>query len=101
MPQHLPAPLTSSERLHGLSALHLWEALPDRDALCRGFVFADFKQAFAFLTQVAMVAEKHDHHPEIINIYNRVQLILTTHDAGGLTLKDLVLAREVDRISPP
>lgn len=100
MPTSLSPILSEVERRHGLSGLYLWEERQDRDALCRSFLFPDFKQAFAFLTQVAMVAEKHDHHPEIINVYNKVQITLTTHDVGGLTLKDIVLAREIDRIIP-
>ena len=62
----------------------------------REFRFADFVQAFAFMTRVALVAEKHDHHPEWSNVYNRVSIVLTTHDAGGLTEKDLALARAAD-----
>jgi 4a-hydroxytetrahydrobiopterin dehydratase len=62
----------------------------------REFVFADFVQAFAFMTRVALVAEKHDHHPEWSNVYNRVSITLTTHDAGGLTAKDVALARAAD-----
>lgn len=62
----------------------------------RDFVFADFVQAFAFMTRIALVAEKHDHHPEWSNVYNRVSITLTTHDAGGLTAKDIALARVAD-----
>ena len=62
----------------------------------RDFVFADFVQAFAFMTRIALVAEKHDHHPEWSNVYNRVSITLTTHDAGGLTAKDIALARAAD-----
>lgn len=62
----------------------------------REFKFADFVQAFAFMTRVALVAEKHDHHPEWSNVYNRVSITLTTHDAGGLTMKDVALARAAD-----
>jgi 4a-hydroxytetrahydrobiopterin dehydratase len=62
----------------------------------REFVFADFVQAFAFMTRVALVAEKNDHHPEWSNVYNRVTITLTTHDAGGLTAKDVALARAAD-----
>jgi 4a-hydroxytetrahydrobiopterin dehydratase len=62
----------------------------------RDFVFADFVQAFAFMTRVALVAEKHDHHPEWSNVYNRVSITLTTHDAGGLTARDIALARAAD-----
>lgn len=69
--------------------------------LTREFVFADFVQAFAFMTQLALVAEKHNHHPEWSNVYNRVTITLTTHDAGGLTDKDLILARAADAFAAP
>jgi 4a-hydroxytetrahydrobiopterin dehydratase len=64
--------------------------------IAREFVFDDFVQAFSFMTRVALVAEKHDHHPEWSNVYNRVSIVLTTHDAGGLTAKDIALARAAD-----
>jgi len=59
-------------------------------------VFRDFRQAFAFMTEVALLAEKADHHPEWSNVYNRVKIVLTTHDAGGLTNKDIKLAEKID-----
>jgi 4a-hydroxytetrahydrobiopterin dehydratase len=65
-------------------------------AITRKFVFADFAQAFAYMTQIALAAEKHDHHPEWSNVYNRVEIKWTTHDAGGLTDRDLALARICD-----
>lgn len=70
-----------------------WRHDPARDAITREFIFADFTEAFAFMTQVALVAEKHDHHPEWSNVYNRVSVTLTTHDANGLTEKDIYLAQ--------
>ena len=73
-----------------------WRHEPQRDALHRKFVFADFTQAFAFMTQVALVAEKYDHHPEWSNVYNTVSVTLTTHDAGGLTEKDIQLAQTMN-----
>ena len=74
-----------------------WQVGAERGGtIRRDFVFADFVQAFAFMTRVALVAEKHDHHPEWSNVYNRVSITLTTHDAGGLTAKDLALARAAD-----
>ena len=69
-----------------------------RDAISREFVFADFTQAFAFMTQVALVAEKRDHHPEWSNVYNTVSVTLTTHDAGGLTEKDIHLAQTMNAV---
>ncbi len=68
----------------------------ERDAITREFVFADFSQAFSFMTQVALAAEKLDHHPEWSNVYNRVGVVLSTHDAGGLTEKDFALAAVAD-----
>jgi 4a-hydroxytetrahydrobiopterin dehydratase len=73
-----------------------WLREPKRDAITREFVFADFNRAFAFMTQVALAAEKADHHPEWSNVYNKVRVTLTTHDAGGVTQKDLDLARFAD-----
>jgi 4a-hydroxytetrahydrobiopterin dehydratase len=73
-----------------------WTRDDKRDAITREFKFADFNRAFAFMTQVALAAEKRDHHPEWSNVYNKVRITLTTHDAGGLTQKDLDLARFAD-----
>lgn len=67
-----------------------------RSALTCELVFKDFRQAFSFMTQVAMLAEKADHHPEWFNVYNRVNIVLTTHDAGGVTAKDIDLAKQID-----
>ena len=73
-----------------------WSRATERDAIQREFVFPDFNRAFAFMTQVALAAEKADHHPEWSNVYNKVRVTLTTHDAGGVTQKDLDLARFAD-----
>jgi 4a-hydroxytetrahydrobiopterin dehydratase len=73
-----------------------WTREQTRDAITREFLFADFNRAFAFMTQVALAAEKADHHPEWSNVYNKVRVTLTTHDAGGVTQKDLDLARVAD-----
>jgi 4a-hydroxytetrahydrobiopterin dehydratase len=73
-----------------------WSRDDKRDAITREFVFKDFNQAFAFMTQVALAAEKRDHHPEWSNVYNKVRITLSTHDAGGVTQKDLDLARFID-----
>ena len=79
--------------LQGLSG---WEQQSGRDAIGRQYVFRDFAQAFAFMTQVAIIAEKRDHHPEWSNVYNKVDFTLTTHDAGGVTQRDIDLARYAD-----
>jgi len=80
-----------------LKALPLWRAHPgDRPAITRKLVFADFNAAFGFMTRVALHADKVDHHPEWSNVYNRVEVVLTTHDAGGVTERDLDMARFID-----
>jgi 4a-hydroxytetrahydrobiopterin dehydratase len=73
-----------------------WTREEKRDAISREFVFPDFNRAFAFMTQVALAAEKADHHPEWSNVYNKVRVTLSTHSAGGVTEKDLDLARFID-----
>lgn len=75
-----------------------WTKTPDSKAIVRDFVFADFKQAWAFMNKVAELAEAQQHHPDWSNIYNRVRIALTTHDAGGLTEKDLILARAINAL---
>jgi 4a-hydroxytetrahydrobiopterin dehydratase len=83
-----------------LGALTPWTYSADRGGLIRReFVFADFVQAFGFMTQVALLAEKQNHHPEWTNVYNRVSVTLTTHDADGLSMNDIDLARAMDAIS--
>lgn len=79
-----------------LATLKQWKHDPLRDAITREFVFADFAQAFAFMTQIAVVAEKRNHHPEWFNVYNRVTITLTTHDVNGLSQRDIDLARYAD-----
>ena len=80
-----------------LARLPAWRKVEGgRDAIQRAYRFKDFNQAFAFMTRVALYAEKMDHHPEWSNVYNRVHVELTTHDAGGLSLRDVAMARAVD-----
>jgi 4a-hydroxytetrahydrobiopterin dehydratase len=80
-----------------LAALPRWRRADDpRPAIVRELRFADFNAAFGFMTRVALMADRLDHHPEWSNVYNRVTVVLTTHDAGGLTDKDLALARFID-----
>lgn len=81
----------------GLSALPDWTLEQDEKAILREYRFADFVQAFAFMTRVALVAERSNHHPEWSNVYNRVSMRLTTHDAGGLTRRDFDLAAQADQ----
>ena len=79
-----------------LKALPGWSAVEGREAVTRTFRFADFNAAFGFMTRAALMAEKLDHHPEWFNVYNRVEVTLATHDAGGVTELDLTLARFLD-----
>ena len=76
-----------------------WTTSADGKAIERRITFADFSQAFAFLTRVAMHAEKIDHHPEFTNVWNRVDFRLTSHDAGGVTARDIALARAIDELA--
>lgn len=93
--------LTEDERASWLSALPQWSEARDGAAIERAFVFADFSAAFAFMTRVALLAEQRDHHPEWSNVYNRVTIALTTHDAGGLSLRDVKLAKAIDGLLAP
>ncbi|MBB4152487.1 4a-hydroxytetrahydrobiopterin dehydratase [Sphingomonas jinjuensis] len=88
--------LSEAERADALDGLPEWDYDEGRDAITRTVVFDDFVQAFGFMTQVALVAEKANHHPEWTNVYNRVEILLTTHDAGGLSSKDIELADAID-----
>ncbi len=82
-----------------LAELPQWRYQPERGgSLTRDWVFVDFNEAFAFMTRVAMLAERYDHHPEWSNVYNRVSITLTTHDAGGLSSRDLDLAQRIDSL---
>ena len=91
--------LTDPEREAALAALPGWSLSADGLALERELRFADFNAAFGFMTRVAIEAEKADHHPEWFNVYNRVDITLTTHDAGGLSARDVALARFIDRLA--
>ena len=88
--------LTEEERETWLAALPQWTLAREGAAIERSFAFADFSQAFAFMTRVALLAEKRDHHPEWSNVYNRVEIALTTHDADGLSLRDVEMAGKID-----
>lgn len=79
-----------------LTRLEDWRAAEGRDAIMKEFRFKDFNTAFGFMTRVALYADKHDHHPEWVNVYNRVDVTLATHEAGGVTDKDVALAHFMD-----
>jgi 4a-hydroxytetrahydrobiopterin dehydratase len=90
--------LTEAEHAALRTSLPGWSAVEGRDAIRREFRFKDFSQAWGFMTRVALLAEKHDHHPDWSNVWNKVQIELSTHDAGGLTEKDVALARAIDAL---
>ena len=89
------ARLSEAERARLLPDLAGWTLAEGRDAIVRTWRFANFVDAFAFMARVALLAEKADHHPEWSNAYGRVDVLLTTHDAGGLTMRDIALARAI------
>lgn len=93
------AKLVGAERKAALASLPEWREADGRDAITRKFVFRDFNQAFGFMTRAALVAEKMDHHPEWFNVYRTVEVTLSTHDAGGLTDKDIALAKAMDGLA--
>ena len=90
------AKLEGAVRKQALAELKEWREVPMRDAIARKFTFKDFNQAFGFMARVALVAEKMDHHPEWSNVYKTVDVVLSTHDAGGVTQKDIALAKAMD-----
>jgi 4a-hydroxytetrahydrobiopterin dehydratase len=94
------AKLTDVERKGLAAKLPSWKMVDGRDAITRSLQFADFKAAFGFMAQVALTAERHDHHPEWFNVWNRVDITLSTHDAGGLSARDIKLAEAIDQIAP-
>ena len=91
-------PLSDDDRAEALDTLDEWDYDEARDAITRTFTFADFSEAFGFMARVALLAEKADHHPEWSNVYNRVDVLLTTHDAGGLSARDVALAKAIDAL---
>lgn len=92
-----PEKLGSDAVAEGLKTLDGWSLSEDGTAISKRFQFKTFRRAFAFMTEIAMVAEKRDHHPEWSNVYNRVDVTLTTHDAGGITELDFKLAEAMDK----
>jgi 4a-hydroxytetrahydrobiopterin dehydratase len=91
--------LDDAARAAALNALSHWNYDSDALGIRRTLRFADFAEAFGFMTRVAILAEKADHHPEWFNVYNRVEILLTTHDAGGLSQRDIDLAAQIDAIA--
>lgn len=91
--------LTDAERNAALATLPLWTLRDDGLAIVRKLKFSDFGEAFGFMTRVAIAADKADHHPEWCNVYNRVEITLTTHDAGGLSKRDVALAGAIDAMA--
>ena len=91
--------LDDAQRTALLARFPLWTHEPSRDAITRQFRFDDFAQAFGFMASVAIIAEKMDHHPEWSNVYNRVDILLTTHDADGLSERDAKLAEAIEALA--
>lgn len=94
------AKLTQAERKTGLPQLKGWRLAEGRDAITCSFKFKNFSEAWGFMNRVALLAESQDHHPEWSNVYNRVEILLTTHDCDGLSQRDLKLAQSIDALAP-
>ncbi len=94
----MPTKLTAKERDAALKRLNGWVYDETANAISHDFKFKDFSEAFAFMTRVALAAQTANHHPEWSNVYNKVSITLTTHDAGGITAKDTALATEIDKL---
>jgi 4a-hydroxytetrahydrobiopterin dehydratase len=93
--------LSADARKSALKELSGWSDVPGREAIAKTFSFRDFNEAFGFMTRVALVAEKRDHHPEWKNVYKTVEVVLATHDAGGVTARDIDLAKAMNAIAKP
>lgn len=91
--------LSAEERRQALVGLPGWSEVQGRDAIGKIFVFRDFNEAFGFMARAALVAEKMDHHPEWRNVYKTVEVVLSTHDAGGVTTRDIALAMAMNAIA--
>lgn len=91
--------LTGSARAEALVTLPAWREVPGRNAITRTYVFADFNEAFGFMTRAALVAERMDHHPEWSNAWKHVTVVLSTHQVDGLSDRDIALATAMDRIA--
>jgi 4a-hydroxytetrahydrobiopterin dehydratase len=95
----MPEKLTGNARQAALAKLSGWSEVDGRDAISRKFTFKDFSEAFGFMARAALMAEKLDHHPEWFNVYNKVEVTLATHEAGGVTERDVQLAQEMNRLA--
>jgi 4a-hydroxytetrahydrobiopterin dehydratase len=91
--------LSVEARRSALNGLHGWTEMAGREAIARTFTFRDFNEAFGFMCRAALVAEKRDHHPEWRNVYKTVEVVLATHDAGGVTALDIELAAAMNAIA--
>jgi 4a-hydroxytetrahydrobiopterin dehydratase len=92
--------LAGAARQTALHGLRGWAEVEDRDAIRKSYHFSNFSEAWGFLSRIALAAEKMDHHPEIFNVYNRVEIILATHDVDGVSEKDVQLAHLIDELAP-
>ena len=88
--------LSDEDRAEALDRLDEWDYDEARDAISRRFLFADFSECFGFMTRVALLAEAQEHHPEWSNVWNRLDIVLTTHDAGGLSARDVKMADAIE-----
>jgi len=93
------AKLAAGEREAALKELRNWQMVEDSDAIKRSFKFKNFSEAWGFMARVALLAESQDHHPEWFNVYNKVDITLSTHDAGGLSARDVKLAKAIDALA--
>jgi 4a-hydroxytetrahydrobiopterin dehydratase len=91
--------LSAEARKSALKGLSGWGDVPGREAIARTFIFKDFNEAFGFMSRAALMAEKHDHHPEWRNVYKTVEVVLSTHDVGGVTNLDIELAKAMNAIA--
>ncbi len=91
--------MSAELRKSALKGLPAWKEVEGREAIERTFVFKDFNEAFGFMSRAALVAEKSDHHPEWRNVYKTVEVVLTSHDAGGVTARDVALAKAMNAIA--
>ncbi len=91
--------LTGPALAEAVAGLDGWAMVEGREAICKSYRFEDFNAAFGWMTRAALIAEKMDHHPEWFNVYNRVEVTLATHDVGGVSERDLAMARAMDRLA--